>query len=954
MIKVVKSENLTDVEKYVVIIPSNYEIYYKKKFINKNVTCYTLKNLLLKIYNGNKKLATKEEKYVIMYETVKQLSSSLKQYSNLISSSFINDLINTYDLFNDCDLNENQKVNDLKLIYQEYEKKLLNNGLINEKMLYEHVLKNNDFSGQYLFLKLFKINNLELEIIKKMSKQANVLINTYAYNKTLEKKLRKIDDTVKLSEEEPFLEDKKIYYKTLNDISDEVSFISNDISKKVMEGNKLSDFLIVSNNIEAYYPYFNLLFSYPHSISEKTGILTNRFMNLFLNILMGDFSCKNFINILKLNLFNVELETIDKLDNYVYKWDLYDTNFYLPFTYTSYLDNNDLDELNNAKESIILPIKYLLENISGKVSLNEILTYLYTYLSEEEIITKLFNMDENGALKLINAFDIINDNLSSNSSLQDVINVLLGFDFSKTDKRFMKDEITISNLTDAVFEGKRYVYVIGAVNDNIPSNLNGFGLLNNNDIKKDYLVELSNEHLGNEKCLFNNAINNKNVIITSYKLGLDLKLKLPSSYLNELNLKDVLLEKLYDKNLLLNDYAISLSKDTIDMVEDLEFNKINLSNKHDLNYKISPDIVKKLYDNVINLSPSSIETYAKCPFYFFCEKELKLKVKEKFTFDNRQVGTFIHYVLEKIIKNDLNDITTNNINNYVSKYLEDYLKDNSRMVDNTTLFVVKELSLNVTKVIKNIVEEMKITKFKPRYFEFKIDDESIIKPICLKLSKGTLKVTGIADRIDVFESGDSYYYRIIDYKTGGKKFRLDDVLLGLNLQMLIYLLAIKESKSFLTNKDVIPSGLLYYPSLLKEKSVSRSISDEEKNKSVKERLKMNGIINKDVNVLDVFGGKNIGEYVSVITKEKLNDEYLFDSSDLAKIFDCIKATLIKIGNNINDGIIGANPIGGRIDSCKYCKYQAICKFDLKKDKKIKPKDYKNSEVIKQLEGDYNA
>ena len=167
MIKVVEDEKLINVENYIIIIPSNYEIYYKKKFINKNITYYTLKNFLLKMYDGNKKLAIKEEKYVIMYETVKQLSSTLKVYANLISSSFINDLINTYDLFNEYDLISNEKVNDLKLIYKEYEKNLLSNGLINERLLCKQVIKNNVFNDDYLFLKLFKINDLELKIINK-------------------------------------------------------------------------------------------------------------------------------------------------------------------------------------------------------------------------------------------------------------------------------------------------------------------------------------------------------------------------------------------------------------------------------------------------------------------------------------------------------------------------------------------------------------------------------------------------------------------------------------------------------------------------------------------------------------------------------------------------------------------------------------------------------------------
>ena len=36
---------------------------------------------------------------------------------------------------------------------------------------------------------------------------------------------------------------------------------------------------------------------------------------------------------LKLGLFNIDMEYIDKLDNYIYSFDLDESNFYLPFTF---------------------------------------------------------------------------------------------------------------------------------------------------------------------------------------------------------------------------------------------------------------------------------------------------------------------------------------------------------------------------------------------------------------------------------------------------------------------------------------------------------------------------------------------------------------------------------------------------------------------------------------------
>ena len=117
---------------------------------------------------------------------------------------------------------------------------------------------------------------------------------------------------------------------------------------------------------------------------------------------------------------------------------------------------------------------------------------------------------------------------------------------------------------------------------------------------------------------------------------------------------------------------------------------------------------------------------------------------------------------------------------------------------------------------------------------------------------------------------------------------------------------------------------------------------------------MNGIINKEDSVMKVFGKDCVEKYISVITRGKLDEEKLFDSKMINDVFDNIRITSRKIGNAIKDGIINANPIGGRIDSCAFCKFNSICKFDSKIDKKRKPLELKNSEVFMMLEGEDNA
>lgn len=949
MINITSIKNINNLSDYEIIIPSNYDLYYKELFVNENITFNTVRNFLINNYDGSKKLINDTQKYILMKQAFNSVKKSLLVYKDVTSSRFITDLINTYDDFKSYTLIKNDKTNDLSKIYGEYEKIILSNNLINEKLLLDEVMKNNHFKSKYLFLSVQLPSLDTIKLINKMKDEGCVLLDCDSINNNyLKCKLGVDQKDVSL--------DKETYFKALNDIYDEVSFVNNLISKNIYEGLSYDDILIVCDK-DTYIPYFDLLLNHPFNNSKKTGVLTSRFIKILCDILSGCFSSDNFINLLKLGLFNISDKKIDSLDNYVYSWNLEDKNFYEEFTYNptgnkknfSSFDIEKLDSLNKVKDDVISPIRTLLENVINESDKTQILRYFYMYLDCEGIMEKLFEKDSEGALKLVNVFNDMNDYLDSNASFSEIIEVLKNISFESDKTEVYQDTITISNLEDFVLEGKKIVYFLGATNEFLPKEFKPSHLISTYDIDKDNLNELILDNKNKWDYLFSHLILFKNVYVTTPKLGNDLKLKEASVMLNKVIKKDIEIAKIYDRKSMIKDYAIKLSNKKINKVYDDYFCKINEVNHHNLNLRIPSNTALKLYSKTLNVSPSSIETYAKCPFYHFILYGLKLKVKEKYLFDSREVGTFVHYLLENVIKNDIDNIKEENTYEIIKKYSLSYLKDNGKIMDNKTKYLIEELSKSTSNVINMIVSEQEKSRFKPTFFELKIDDNSTVTPLSVKLLNGTLNINGIVDRVDTYQDDENFYYRIIDYKTGEKKFRLDEVLMGLNLQMLIYLLAIKNSHSF-TDKKMIPSALLYYPALLKESKSSRGLTLEEKEKSVYDRLKMNGIINSSSDVLDLFG-EDLKCYTDSFVRDKLSFEKVFSMDDINNVFEYMINTIKTIGNNILDGKISVSPVE---DGCKYCKFSSICKFDKKIDKTRKIKSYKNTEVYQMLEGDNNA
>lgn len=84
-----------------------------------------------------------------------------------------------------------------------------------------------------------------------------------------------------------------------------------------------------------------------------------------------------------------------------------------------------------------------------------------------------------------------------------------------------------------------------------------------------------------------------------------------------------------------------------------------------------------------------------------------------------------------------------------------------------------------------------------------------MKPLSLVTPDGDrVQVVGKVDRVDTMQRDGVTYLRVVDYKTGGKEFSLDDVWCGLNLQMLLYLFSLCADGGG-PFAGAVPAGVLY-------------------------------------------------------------------------------------------------------------------------------------------------
>lgn len=386
---------------------------------------------------------------------------------------------------------------------------------------------------------------------------------------------------------------------------------------------------------------------------------------------------------------------------------------------------------------------------------------------------------------------------------------------------------------------------------------------------------------------------------------------------------------------------------------------------------------KQLFGNNLKISPSRVENYYKCPFLYFCQFGLKITPLVKAKYSPILRGNLVHMVVEQVyneIKHD-NQFETASVNTKIDIYFNHYLNeiigeigaDNKEQ--NRIIHTLGRFKKAVHDIVQSIYEEQKQSCFKITDTEYDIGgDNSDVPPLSILLdSGGSVEIYGRIDRIDTYvNEKDEKYVRVIDYKTGSKKFKLTDVLHGMNMQMLIYLFSIVK-KGQGRYAGYKPAGVLYFPARAVKADTEHQVKvvddttveindndvnnagdgDDYTSKRIKTHL-MNGIVVADIvdNEIDLSIVRAMEEDISskfvpvklkkdasvsvssgAIKLDKLYKgatEVLQTPEQMEKIYTYIESKIKHMGEQIHMGDISE----GRIkDVCQYCEYGRICTVD---------------------------
>lgn len=363
---------------------------------------------------------------------------------------------------------------------------------------------------------------------------------------------------------------------------------------------------------------------------------------------------------------------------------------------------------------------------------------------------------------------------------------------------------------------------------------------------------------------------------------------------------------------------------------------------------IGEEKAKALYAAPFKSSISRLEKFVNCPFSHFVNFGLKPKERKEFKIKAPDMGRLFHSSIEVFAKKlkernvswkDLDKEQCDNLVDMVIDELVPEFENNLLQSTHRYKYLVKKLKRISKRAAWTLTEHLRRGEFNPLKYELEFADKynSEIPPIIIQLPNGEeIKLEGRIDRIDMYKDSDGNYVKIIDYKSGNKKFSLSDVYYGLQIQLIVYLDAILENKDKLVKDELYPGGVFYFR--IDDPLVNGGgIEEAEIENEIMKKLKLDGIILKDVKVVKAMDRDIEQNGKSMIIPATLNKSgevgkrsSALSKEELTALIKHVRNLIAEIAIEILKGNIKIEPCKiGDFTSCKYCQYISICQFDTK-------------------------
>ena len=344
------------------------------------------------------------------------------------------------------------------------------------------------------------------------------------------------------------------------------------------------------------------------------------------------------------------------------------------------------------------------------------------------------------------------------------------------------------------------------------------------------------------------------------------------------------------------------------------------------NRRIDPALARALYGRPV-MSVSRLETFAECPYRHFVAYGLAPRRKVEPGVDYAELGTLYHAAADQFMRSavaepafpDLLMETCDRLMDDAVAPLIRAWRESPQGASPRGASLARRIRRKAQLAGRNIAKQFAGSAFAPVRSEF-VFGKNGVAPFILELADGSLVyLQGRIDRIDAMPDG---HIRVVDYKSGAKKFDPTLVYYGLQLQLLLYLAAA------LSNITDSRAAGFFYCRIADPTIRTDSRIKEEVERQIARRLALSGISLADVQILRAQGE----HHAAMINKDgSPSGAYrvqMADEDAMAAMVDFARRRAAQLAGDAYAGAIDDSPASfGAYNACAFCEYADACGYD---------------------------
>ena len=329
------------------------------------------------------------------------------------------------------------------------------------------------------------------------------------------------------------------------------------------------------------------------------------------------------------------------------------------------------------------------------------------------------------------------------------------------------------------------------------------------------------------------------------------------------------------------------------------------------------------------MSVSRLETFAQCPYRHFIRYGLVPKEPMEPGVNRAELGTLYHEAAERFTRAvtalpDFPQVAPETCDALMDEavaplivlWRQSPLGESARGEA-----IARRIGKTARRTARNIVTQFAGSRFRPMDSELVFGRDGIA-PIMLELADGTnAYLQGRIDRVDILDEGEKRI-RVIDYKSGAKRFDPTMAYYGLQLQLLLYLAA-----ALAQIPDSGAAGFFYCriadPTIRSDARVKEEIE-----RQLAKKLALAGVSLSDVEILRAQGTQQAAMITRDGKPSAAHRASMTDENGMNAMVAFARRKAAQLAGDVYAGQIDNTPAAlGAFIACGTCRYGSICGFD---------------------------